>query len=396
LTSVLLGIHHYTFWMRQIILVGIGILLVVGAFFGAKMIIANKNRPKPKVEKVVKSVFVETVTNATVPIVIPANGTLTAKNRLEIFAETQGVFRSSAHDFKAGQEYRKGQILLSLDSAEYYASVQAAKSEFKNLIASLMPDLRLDYPESFPAWERYLKSINVDKPLPESPQITSENVEYFITGRGVQTSYFNIKNLEQRLGKFRITAPFNGILTEALVTKGTLIRTGQKLGEFIDPTVYEVALAVEKEFSDLLKEGEEVTFASIDSAKEYTGKVSRINARIDQATQTVKVFAAVKGEGLKEGMYLEAQLEARDEVDAIKILRKLLINESQIFVVKDTVLDLINVTPVYFSSKEVVLKGVPNGTKILSKSIPGAYAGMLVKVIEEKVETATQTKQAPE
>ncbi|MFT7073865.1 MAG: multidrug efflux pump subunit AcrA (membrane-fusion protein), partial [Patiriisocius sp.] len=358
--------------MRQIILVGIGILLVVGAFFGAKMIIANKNRPKPKVEKVVKSVFVETVTNATVPIVIPANGTLTAKNRLEIFAETQGVFRSSAHDFKAGQEYRKGQILLSLDSAEYYASVQAAKSEFKNLIASLMPDLRLDYPESFPAWERYLKSINVDKPLPESPQITSENVEYFITGRGVQTSYFNIKNLEQRLGKFRITAPFNGILTEALVTKGTLIRTGQKLGEFIDPTVYEVALAVEKEFSDLLKEGEEVTFASIDSAKEYTGKVSRINARIDQATQTVKVFAAVKGEGLKEGMYLEAQLEARDEVDAIKILRKLLINESQIFVVKDTVLDLINVTPVYFSSKEVVLKGVPNGTKILSKSIPGA------------------------
>lgn len=396
MTSVLLGIHHYTFWMRQIILVGIGILLVVGAFFGAKTIIANKKRPKPEVEKVVKSVFVETVTNAAVPIIIPASGTLTAKNRLEIFAETQGVFRSSAHDFKPGQEYRKGQTLLSLDSAEYYASVQAAKSEFKNLIASLMPDLRLDYPESFPAWERYLKSINVDKPLPESPQITSENVAYFITGRGVQTSYFNIKNLEQRLGKFRITAPFNGILIEALVTKGTLIRTGQKLGEFIDPTVYEVALAVEKEFSDLLKEGEEVTFASIDSAKEYTGKVSRINGRIDQATQTVKVFAAVKGEGLKEGMYLEAQLEARDEVDAIKIPRKLLIDESQIFVVKDTVLDLINVTPVYFSSKEVVLKGVPNGTKILSKSIPGAYAGMLVKVIEEKVETATQTKQAPE
>ncbi len=185
----------------------------MGAFFGAKMIIANKNRPKPKVEKVVKSVFVETVTNATVPIVIPANGTLTAKNRLEIFAETQGVFRSSAHDFKAGQEYRKGQILLSLDSAEYYASVQAAKSEFKNLIASLMPDLRLDYPESFPAWERYLKSINVDKPLPESPQITSEHVEYFITGRGVQTSSFNIKNFAQRLGKFRITAPFNSIST---------------------------------------------------------------------------------------------------------------------------------------------------------------------------------------
>ena len=101
----------------------------------------------------------------------------------------------------------------------------------------------------------------------------------------------------------------------------------------------------------------------------------------------------MKGDGLKEGMFLEAQLDARSEENAINISRKLLVDESKIFVVRDSVLDLIPVNPVYFSTKQVVLKEVPDGTTILAKPIPGAYAGMLVKTIDEsKKATATSSK----
>jgi len=377
--------------MRKIILFVLGFVILIGAIFAAKAIINSKNTFKPKAEKIVKTVFGETVINANIPIVIPANGTLVAKNRLELYAEVQGIFRSSAKDFKAGQEYRAGETLLNIDSQEYYSSVQAAKSEFYNLITSLMPDLRLDYPEAFPIWQSYLNSIDINKSTPELPKILSEKVNFFITGRGVHTKYYIVKNLEQRLGKYRITAPFNGILTEALVTKGTLIRQGQKLGEFIDPTVFELELAIEKSYSDLLKEGESVALSTLNLDKEYIGKVIRINGKIDQATQTIKVFVEVKGADLKEGMYLSAQLDAREEPDAIKIARKLLIDESQIFIIKDSVLDLLEVKPTYFASKYVVIKGVPNGTRILSKPIPGAYVGMIVKVIEESSSSPSET-----
>ena len=370
--------------MRKIVLVILGFLLVIAAFFGAQGIIASKKKPKPKIEKVVKTVFVETAANSEIPITIAANGTVTAKNRLELFSETQGIFRSGANDFKAGQKYSRGQTLLSIDAAEFYASVQASKSEFKNLVASIIPDLRLDFPEAFPAWDAYLNSIDVTQSLPALPEITSDKVKYFVTGRGLQASYFNIKNLEQRLGKYRITAPFNGVLTEALVTKGTLIRQGQKLGEFIDTSVFEVELAVAKEYSDLLKLGESVALQTIDGDAQYTGKVTRVNERIDQATQTVKVFVEVKGDNIKEGMYLEAALDARKEENAIRVSRKLLVDESQLYIVRDSVLDVIEVEPVYFSAKDVVLKGVPNGTKVLSRTIPGAYPGMLVKIADEK------------
>lgn len=381
--------------MRKFLLYGLGIAILIGAYFGSKYLIDNNNKPKPKIDKVVKTVFAETVTNATVPIVIPANGTLQAKERLELFSEVQGVFQGSANDFKAGQPYRKGQPLIRINASEYYASVQASKSEFYNLVTSLMPDLRLDYPEAFPKWQAYLDNFDINKSVPALPETTSDNVKYFVTGRGVYSSYYNLKNLEQRLGKYNIYAPFDGVLTEALVTKGTLIRQGQKLGEYINTSVYELELAIGKTFSDLLKIGEKVDLSIPQSSKKYTGTVSRVNGRIDPDTQTIKVFVEVEGKDLKEGMYLEAQLEAREQANAIKISRKLLVDESEIYIVRDSILDLMQVKPVYFSPKEVVLQGVPDGTTILSKSIPGAYAGMLVKVNKDDsaVNTSTETEE---
>jgi membrane fusion protein (multidrug efflux system) len=377
--------------MRKIILYILGALLLVGAYFGAQYIIANSEQPKPQAEEIVKTVFVENVKNKKVPIVISATGNLIAKNRLELYSEVQGVFRSSAKDFKAGQPYRRGETLIRMDASEYYASVQAARSEFYNLVTSLMPDLRLDFPESFQVWEQYLSTIDINKGLPALPEVTNDKLNYFITGRGINSSYYNIKNMEQRLGKFSIVAPFNGIVTEALVTRGTLIRSGQKLGEFIDTSEFEVQLSIGKEFSDLLEIGEEVSFSTIEGSREFTGTVSRINGRIDQATQTISVFVTIAADGLKEGMYVEAHVNAREETQAIEIPRKLLVNESQVYIVRDSVLDLIPANPVYFSAKNVVLKGIPDGTKLLSKSIPGAYAGMKVKYLEEPLNTASDT-----
>ena len=374
--------------MRNIILSIIGVLIIVGAIFAAMKISERNNKPKPKVEKVVKTVFVEEAKNGIVPITIPANGSLVAKNRLELYAEVQGVFRSSAHDFKAGQRYRRGETLIRINGAEFNASVQSAKSEFSNLLTSLMPDLRLDYPEAYPAWLAYLESFNVDKNLPELPEIKSDKVRYFITGRGVSGAYYNIKNLEQRLYKYRIAAPFSGIVTEALVTNGTLIRPGQKLGEFIDTSVFELELSISKNFSDLLKIGEDVSLKTVGGNKSYSGKVVRINGRVDQATQTIGVFVRVEGDDLKEGMYLESQLEAKQEENAIELSRKLLVDQNKIFVLKDSVLDIIEVKPVYFSPDKMVIKGVPDGTKVLSRSVPGAYAGMLVK--ENKNQTPAE------
>ncbi|WP_066222175.1 efflux RND transporter periplasmic adaptor subunit [Formosa haliotis] len=369
--------------MRKIILAILGVLLIVASIFISKSLIANKNKVKPVPPKVVKSVFVDTVKNGVVPIIIPANGNLTAKRRFELYAEVEGVFQPGSILFKAGQSYKKGQTLIRIDASEYYASVQSAKSNLYNSIAAIMADLRLDFPEVFQKWQDYLTSFDLNKTTPTLPEMTSEKENYFITGREIVSNYFNVKNLEQRLSKYVITTPFDGILTEALVTEGTLIRSGQKLGEFIDPSVYEMEVAISKSFASLLEVGESVVLNTLEGTETYSGTVSRVNGSIDPTTQTITVFIEVKHENLKEGMYLEAQLNAKKEPDAIEIDRNLLLDTKEIYVVRDSILDAIPVKPIHFSDTKVVLKDVPDGSVIISRPVPGAYSGMLVKVYDE-------------
>ncbi|MEJ1223306.1 efflux RND transporter periplasmic adaptor subunit [Sediminicola sp. 1XM1-17] len=372
---------------RKIVLSVLGLLLIALSFYAASVIIANKNTQKPKPEKVVKTVFVQTVKNGTVPIVVSANGNLVAQRRVELFSEVQGVFKTGSVLFRPGQKYSAGQTIISIDAQEYNASVQSSKSNLYNLITSIMPDLRLDYPEVFPKWEEYLRNFDIQKTTPPLPQMDTEKERYFISGRGILTNYYNVKNQEQRLAKYRITAPFNGVVTDALVTEGTLVRSGQKLGEFIDTGVYELEVAVSKSYSDLLKLGEEVALVNLDNSKKYTGKVARINANIDQLSQTIRAYIEVRNPELREGMYLQANLNTQEETEAIEIDRSLLLEGDKIFVVRDTVLDMIDVKPIFFSDKKVVLKEVPDGATILSKPVIGAYAGMLVKVLKDMANT---------
>jgi len=374
--------------MRNLILFVLGVLLIAGAVFGAKKLIDSKTRVKPRSAKVIKTVFVDTIKNGTVPIQVMANGNLMAKRRLELFSEVQGVFRGGAKLFKTGQPYQKGQTLIRMDASEYYASVQSAKSNLYNLVTSIMPDLRLDYPDIYDKWQQYLTHFDMDKATPPLPETASEKEKYFITGRNIYTTYYNVKNLEQRLSKYRISAPFSGILTQALVTEGTLIRQGQKLGEFIDTSAYEIEVAIGKEYSDVLKVGESVMLSDLNKSKEYNGVVTRINGSVDQATQTITTFIEVKDATLREGMYLEAVLNAKKAENAIEIDRNLLQKDDKIFVVRDSILDMIDVQPVHFSDKKVILKGVPEGDVILNKPVPGAYAGMLVKIFQENRTTA--------
>ncbi|MBT8182065.1 MAG: HlyD family efflux transporter periplasmic adaptor subunit, partial [Eudoraea sp.] len=296
--------------MRKTILSILGILIIIAAFYLAQQIGSSKTKPKAKVEKVVKTVFTQTVTNGTVPIIVPANGNLTAKRRVELFAEVQGVFKRGNKLFKEGQAYRVGETIIKIDASEYYASVQSSKSNLYNLITSIMPDLRLDYPEVFPKWQAYLTSFDLDRTTPPLPEMTTEKEKFFISGRGILTNYYNVKNQEQRLRKYQISAPFSGILTETLVTEGTLVRPGQKLGEFINTDIYELEVAISKSYSDLLKLNEKVELVNLERTKTYNGIVARINGNVDLATQTIKAFIEVSDPDLKEGMYLEANLNA--------------------------------------------------------------------------------------
>ncbi len=370
--------------MRKIIIILIGILLLLGAILYANFLRNNKKVAKQEVAKVEKTAFVQRVENKTIPIVITANGNLKAKNKIELYAEVQGVLKFSNKEFKEGNVFKKGETLLQLNAEEYYASIQAQRSSLQNLIVSMMPDMRLDYPESYKNWNSYLIEFDVNSSIKELPEPLSDQEKYFVTAKNIYNTYYSIKNLETRLDKYRIRAPFKGVITETMVTQGTLVRSGQKLGEFIDTSEYELEIAVNAAYANRIVTGSKVTVENLTKTQSWIGEVTRVNGKIETTSQTIQAFIKLKGTQLKEGMFLQAALLAKEEPNAIEIDRKLLIENEAVYIVKNRQLDLVKVTPIYFTEKTVIIKGLANGANMVSKPIIGAYEGMSVNVIEEK------------
>lgn len=366
--------------MRKYINIVLGILIIGLAFWLVKVMVLSNQQPEIAPKKIVKTVFIENVKNGDIPITITANGNLVAKDKIEIFSEVQGVLQPTSKEFRPGNSYKKGEVILKLNSEEHYANLQAQKSNLYNSITSIMPDIRLDYPEEYEKWEQYLRDFDFNNTTPKLPEINSEKEKFFISGRNIYTTFYNVKNMEVRLSKYTIRAPYDGILTDALVNPGALVRSGQKLGELINPKVYEMEVAINAKYMDLLKKGSLVEVTSRDTEQSWKGKIARVNGRVDQTSQTVKAYIEVQGEDLREGIYLEAHLEAKSEENAYEIPRQLLVNNESVYVLKDSIIDLVQIDPVYFNDKTVVIKGLENDTPILSRPVPGAYPGMKVEV----------------
>ena len=61
-----------------------------------------------------------------------------------------------------------------------------------------------------------------------------------MTGRGIISSYYGVKSAEERLNKYSITAPFDGIVSSTFFENGTMARAGLVLGEFINSDSFEM------------------------------------------------------------------------------------------------------------------------------------------------------------
>lgn len=366
--------------LRLIVSIIAGVLLIAITLLAAFKIMKGQKKPEAVVNQIVKTVYTDTVRNGSINLNFSASGAIEAYRKVEIFAEVQGILQDNGKAFKEGVSYGTGSTLLQIDNAEFKASLVAQRSSLYNLIMSSLPDLQLDYPDAFPKWQYYLNNFDVERSVLPLPSFDSDQEKYFINGKNIISTYYNIKNGEERLQKYTISAPFNGIVTEALVYPGTLIRAGQKLGSFIDPSKYELAISLSESYKDILLVGSKVKLHNLDGNRTYTGTVSRINKIIDPSTQSIEAFISVSSNDLNDGMYLEADLEGKEVKDVFEINRKLLLDNKDLFIVKEGRLEKIVANVIHFTQETAIVRGLPEGAIILERNIPGAYDGMLVEI----------------
>ncbi|MDC0584793.1 efflux RND transporter periplasmic adaptor subunit [Bacteroidales bacterium] len=363
---------------RQIWIVTAILVLLLGFFIAGKMKERKQPQP-PKKEKVLPAAFVQKVQNADVPVIVPIDGSIMARNKINISAEVQGVLEFGRKDFRPGIAYNKGEVIANINSVEFTANLMAQKSNFYNLLINIMPDLRLDFPDIYTQWEDYLSNFDMKKTIAELPEVSNKKAKLFIASRNIISNYYSLKNLEVKLAKYTLRAPFNGVLTQANTTQGTLVSPGQNLGSFMSNMQYELEAAVNSSYLNKLYIGAPTTIFTLQNDT-LMGEIVRINGAVDRNSQTVNVYVGVQSNKLRDGMYVKADIETSDIKNVFEIAGNLMIDQDHIFLVKNNKLVKTKVNVVHQTKNTVLLSGLNNGEFMLLKPVPKAFDGMTIKV----------------
>ncbi|MCP5104074.1 MAG: HlyD family efflux transporter periplasmic adaptor subunit [bacterium] len=353
-----------------------GLTIVAGVVIGN--ILSNQKEPmrrKPESAKQ-KSVPVTTVQNKDINIPIDMSGPLYAYDKVEIFAEVSGVLLNTPKRFKAGTPFKREEVLIKIDDRVYKNNVLAQKSSLLNQLTLLLPDLSIDFPKSTQRWETYLKNMDLHKELKPLPDHTGDKERYYIASRNIYNQYYVIKGMETTLSKYTIRAPYEGVVSRALINPGTLVRVGQKLGEFINTRLYEMEASVSLFDANRLETGQSVTLSSEDVQGTFEGTIRRVNRVIDPTSLLVKVYIHLKDSRLRDGMYLAAKTEGTPVADAVAVSKDLLVENRRLFAVENGKLVLKPVRVVAERGDTVIVRGLPDGTRILAAVWAEAREGL--------------------
>ncbi len=308
------------------------------------------------------------------------SGRVIPQNTTQLFAEVQGQVRHGSNTFKEGVNFRKGQPILVIDDREFAYALDAQRSAFLNMLTSMIPDMKSDFPESYPRWKAYVDDYTLGTLLPELPVPLSQKEKYFITTYQVYSQYYQIKSQEERLKKYTISAPYPSTLIKANVDVGSLVSPGQPLGTIIHQYNYELEAGLNEAAASTLKLGNIVEFHTNDRSSVLKGKLVRVNASVDPQTQNKSAFFQLEGKGISAGMYLEGEVQTGSQAAVAVIPRSAIGRDSRVLVLEDNTLKAKPVKPLDYAGDYATVSGLKTGDQLILNQFSIPMEGMVVKL----------------
>ena len=329
--------------MRKIIIVLVTIILLVVASYGLMLVLAGLKQPPKdiKVEEVIKAVEIKPVKYDEVNTSISGTGRIVSKEIVTLISEVSGKLLRAPVPLKKGQSFRKGQLLVRIYKEDAELNLKGLKSQFLNAIAIILPDLKIDFPDSYKAWRDFLANIELDKDLPELPKIKNEKEKIYLASKGIINQYYSIKGEEIRLKKYNIYAPFSGSYTDVNLEVGSVTSMGGRIASMINTGALEMEVPIPAETAKLIRPGSNVEAISQDGETIWQGRVSRKSNFVDPTTQSINVFVSLRpqrGKKLYRGMYLKARFNNMQFKDVMEIPRSCVYNFDEVFVVEDSIM----------------------------------------------------------
>ncbi len=183
----------------------------------------------------------------------------------EIGAKVSGI------SVPEGGAFRAGQVLVTFDCSLQKAQLDKAQAELEGAEQTLQANLRLEQ----------LNSVG--------------QLELDLAKSGVNKAKAEVGANRAVLAKCQVAAPFAGRLAEQKVREQQYVQPGQPLLDILDDSVLELEFLVPSVWLRWLKVGGTFEVQIDETRKTYPAKFTRMGARVDPVSQSVKVAAAISG-----------------------------------------------------------------------------------------------------
>jgi membrane fusion protein (multidrug efflux system) len=347
----------------------------------AETIRASKAKAEQTHEQLVKSVLVKKITNSQIKNEINSSGRVVSLNNITISSEVQGRL-IGVNAFKKGTEIKRGDVIFSVKNTDIKHLIDAKKSRFMSLVSSNLADIKLDYNTEYSKWEIFFNAINIENNLPDFPEMSSAKEKNYIISRSILAEYLSIKSDEEKLSKYTVYAPFDGIITKSYSDVGGNVNPGSPVIDFIRKGKMEIELSVNTSEINFINIGDKVNF--IENGNTYKGQVIRKGNFVNSRTQNISVFTSIDIDvnSLYNGMYVNATIITKGIDNVCKLPRRSIFKKNKVFIIdKNNELKIKEVNIISYQGDDVVVDNLSNNTLIVNEPLVNINEGTIVKPI---------------
>ena len=301
-----------------------------------------------------------TVEEAASPEQLVLTGMITADQRSEVTADTQGKVLNVM--VERGQRVKMGAAVVQLDVR---TSALAAREAQANLAAARAQR------------ELAEQECARTKQLLDKGAITRSEYDRQITQctsalEQVSAAEARTQMVMKSVADGIVRAPFDGVVAQRSVTPGEFVAPGKPLFTLVDDDPLKIELSVPEASVHAIKEGLEVELRAV-AAPERThkAKVTRIGAEIGRTRSLIVEATLEKDSGLVPGMFAEARITTgqvtRPVVPKAAVVRR---GKTQhvFVVVKGEAQDrIVQTAPTVDPAKLAIIQGVAKNDTVVDK-----------------------------
>lgn len=359
-----------------ILAISIGVM----AFFSS----LKKELPKAPPKEIVINVKAQPITYETRRAHVYGTGRVTSFQTIDLIPEVQGKLLEGTVILKKGQDFTKGDVLVRIYNKDAAYTLQARKSRFLNAIAQILPDFKIDFPESYDKWNDFFENISTENDLPDLPEINDNQEKIYLASKNVLSEYFGIKSDEIRLKKYNLYAPFDGSIGDVYLELGSVANPGSRIARLIKTNDLEIEVPLEIEDAVWVKAKDEVRVVDTKTNMEWKGKVVRKANYVDEKTQSISIFVGIKPSKEKpvfKGQYLQAHFEGKELKDVMEMPRNAVVNSNQVFIVVDSLLKRAEIDVHKVNTKTLFFSGIEEGTELVVEPLLNVTENTKVQII---------------